>query len=103
MTAISATTNQTSNATSHSTQLRTTSNAKTTETSEKVAARLGGEVDKLEKQLFAAYEKPDLSEKTIKKLEMQYKNAMLALEGFMQLMRSKHETIMRGIQNLMLR
>jgi hypothetical protein len=70
---------------------------------EAAATRLGGEVDKLEKQLLNAYEKPDVSDKNIKKLELQYKNATIALEGFMQLMKSKHEMIMRGIDRLLIR
>lgn len=73
------------------------------ETPETAGGRLGGDVDKLEKQLIAAYGKAEPSEKEIKKLELQYKRASLALEGFMQLMKNRHELLMRGIQALALR
>ena len=92
--------------THHSQQLtsdKNTSVANKPADSDKIASRLGGDLDRLERQLLNAYGKPEPSDKEIKKLEMQYKRASLVLEGFLQLMRNKHELLMRGIQGLAVR
>jgi hypothetical protein len=97
ITQLSSSTTQTSSTSTKST------NSTTVEGEAKVATKLGKEVDTLEKQLLKAYQDKNLSESEVKGLELRYKNATLALEGFMQIIKSKHEILMRGIQSLLVR